>query len=266
MPISRFNNMPAMPATSQPAGIYKKPGTDLPIVLPADVLVVLAHPDDEFFMSGTIAKLARNNISIQLIYLTSGDKGPDDSGRNLEGTRAFTKEREYELYSSLKTLGIDRLPILLRHGDGKTDQQSTSNRIKVDLSQIMPQVNPKLVITFGPDGVYGHKDHINAGRLTDIVCQELGYRNIYHIAFSMTGKQTMTEAYQKYLNGLGAPIIDNWHWNEPNQISTKINVGGFLPLKVQVLKCHQTQFNPQVVSIFKQFYMNHPTEEFTKVQ
>ena len=263
---TQFSNLPLKPAKVPQAGLLND---KIYNIREADVLVVLAHPDDEFFFSGTIARLIQSGYTIQFVYLTSGGNANDDSGRSLKG-QALAKEREYELRAALKNLGVDRLPILLRYENGKITEATHGEAIKSDLRQLLLKVKPKLVITFGSDGVYGHLEHILAGKFTDEVCRDLKVDNLYHIAFSTLGKPPMIEAFQKgaekYKGNIDTYFLDNWRWVDPKCISTRINVEPFIPLKVQTLKSHQTQFFPYRVDIFKQFYTKYPQEEFIKVQ
>jgi N-acetylglucosamine malate deacetylase 2 len=59
------------------------------------VLVVLAHPDDETLISGTLAKLISRGCEVHVVYATSGDDGPDKTGHDLHGdTLAKLREQE----------------------------------------------------------------------------------------------------------------------------------------------------------------------------
>ena len=168
--VNQFRNIvPLFQYKKFPVGIYRDNllSDSFSSVKQADVVVVLAHPDDEFFLAGTAALLAKEGYSVQFVYLTSGNNGPDESKRSLEGTEELFKEREYELYSALKTLGVTKPPILLRYNDGTTQEADVSLKIREDLKHILRSTKPRLVLTFGPDGVYGHPDHIHAGYLTD---------------------------------------------------------------------------------------------------
>ena len=44
------------------------------------VCVVLAHPDDETILSGTLSMLTEKGFDITMVYVTSGDDGPDETG------------------------------------------------------------------------------------------------------------------------------------------------------------------------------------------
>lgn len=64
------------------SSITKKPDSADPL---KTVLVVFAHPDDETWISGTLAKLASSGLKVIPLYVTSGDAGSDYSGANLSG-------------------------------------------------------------------------------------------------------------------------------------------------------------------------------------
>jgi len=50
-----------------------------------EIVVVFAHPDDETIISGTLAMLATKGCDISVVYVTSGDDGPDETGQSLHG-------------------------------------------------------------------------------------------------------------------------------------------------------------------------------------
>ena len=76
---------------------------------PADVLVVLAHEDDELGFSGTLAQLAQSGKGIQVVYATNGSQGMDLSGQGLSND-ALGEARSTEAAQALKPLNITRRP------------------------------------------------------------------------------------------------------------------------------------------------------------
>lgn len=126
---------------------------------PRRVLVALAHPDDELFMAPAIAALVREGAEVTLAYATQGDVGPGVSG--MEKGAALSAVRLGEARCSQQALGAQHL-VSFNRGDGRMgiDVQrpgSAANLALGDFAGIIPGFD--LVLSWGPDGGYGHADH-----------------------------------------------------------------------------------------------------------
>ena len=123
------------------------------------ILVILPHPDDESFpMGGTLAKYADKGAEITLICATKGELGIPNM--NYEQAAAI---REKELKTAASILGI-RSVRFLQYLDGKLSDADPELVIR-QLIAAMRQTHSKAVITFGPDGISGHPDHVAISRL-----------------------------------------------------------------------------------------------------
>ncbi|VAW59704.1 hypothetical protein MNBD_GAMMA08-279 [hydrothermal vent metagenome] len=114
------------------------------------VLLVFAHPDDETWMKGTIAKLVNDGYILHLIYVTSGDKGSDRSGRGLKDG-LLAKEREKKVINALGTLGVLNNINFLRFPDGELGEHTSEISKIIEIK--IKQISPALVFTFGPGGI-----------------------------------------------------------------------------------------------------------------
>ncbi|WP_088831242.1 PIG-L deacetylase family protein [Paenibacillus tyrfis] len=138
-------------------------------------LFVFAHPDDESFAAGgTIAKLSSTGHEVVLACATSGCKGK--SGEFQFATREeLARHREEELRGACSVLGVAEL-ILYRYPDGELksiDPEALAERICSTIAELKPDV----VLTFPPDGVTGHPDHIAISQATEkaVVLAETQY-------------------------------------------------------------------------------------------
>ena len=123
------------------------------------MLVILPHPDDESFpMGGTLAKYAAEGVEITLICETLGEMGIPE----MEPAQAAII-REKELKAAASVLGIGKVQ-LMRYQDGSLSNLD-SERVISQLMNAMRRIHPKVVITFGPDGISGHPDHVAISRL-----------------------------------------------------------------------------------------------------
>jgi LmbE family N-acetylglucosaminyl deacetylase len=123
------------------------------------LLAVLAHPDDESLgFGGTLARYAAEGVETYLVTATRGERGrfgslgkggdPDEVGR----------AREAELRAAAAVLGIRDVTVL-GYPDGALDQVEATTAIFAVVSHIR-RIQPDVVVTFGPEGAYGHPDHI----------------------------------------------------------------------------------------------------------
>jgi LmbE family N-acetylglucosaminyl deacetylase len=120
------------------------------------VLGVWAHPDDEAYLSGGIMALARDSGSrVVCVTATRGEHGTSEPQR--WPPERLAVERERELAACLDVLGVCE-----HHWLGYADGGCASTRADEPverLGEIVDEVRPDTVLTFGPDGITGHPDH-----------------------------------------------------------------------------------------------------------
>lgn len=205
--------------------------------LSRSLLVILAHPDDESFpMGGVLAKYAAEGVRVVLICATRGEAGipglpPEATGRL----------RERELREAAATLGLTEVRFL-GYQDGQlalVDPERVVNR----LVDIMSEVRPQVVITFGPEGVSGHPDHLAIHRYATLAFDRTG--------LSFQGKPARLfylAPSEATLQGCGvAPSCE-----EVGGPMAAINVADYLTTKVRAMQCHASQKPP---------YPGRPEEE-----
>jgi LmbE family N-acetylglucosaminyl deacetylase len=138
---------------------------------PLRLMCVLAHPDDESLgMGGTLARYSAEGVETYLLTATRGERGRYGSGIEFPGFSAVGRIRERELMAAATELRIREVRFL-DYMDGDLDQTRPGDiigKIAVELRRVRPQV----VVTFGPEGAYGHPDHIAICQFTTaaIVC------------------------------------------------------------------------------------------------
>src|SRR5579871_180794 len=132
---------------------------------PLKLMCVLAHPDDESLgMGGVLAKYAAEGVETYLITATRGERGWQDDPADNPGLAALGKLREGELRAAASVLGLKEV-CLLDYIDGDLDQADPAQAIGKIVTHIR-RVRPHVVLTFGPDGAYGHTDHIAISQFT----------------------------------------------------------------------------------------------------
>ena len=140
------------------------------------LLACFAHPDDEAFpVGGTLATYAAKGVQVRLICATLGEEG------EIRQAGSATREtlpqvRLQELRGSCRSLGIEQ-PLVLGYRDSGMDGDSANDHpsafVQADEEEVvafieeqMLSYRPQVVVTFGPDGLYGHPDHIAIYRHT----------------------------------------------------------------------------------------------------
>ncbi|WKD59518.1 N-acetyl-1-D-myo-inositol-2-amino-2-deoxy-alpha-D-glucopyranoside deacetylase [Corynebacterium caspium] len=147
------------------------------------VVAVHAHPDDEVLSGGgTLAHLARRGADITVVTCTLGEEGEVIGApfANLIAEKAdqLGGFRIAELQASLAALGV-RGRFLGGAGQFRDSGMvgspaaarpaafvNNKAAATAHLAEIFAEIAPQLVITYGPDGGYGHPDHIQAHEIT----------------------------------------------------------------------------------------------------
>lgn len=227
----------------------------------ARVVAVHAHPDDEaIWTGGALAHLARRGADVTVVTCTLGEEGEvigetyqelvADHGDQLGGFRIA------ELRASLTALGVQGVHLGApgRYRDsGMAGTPAAANprafvnattRAVADLVDILVRVRPHLVITYGPDGGYGHPDHIQAHTITHAAVAAVGdTAPVQRIAWSVTDTG--------YLNrGLDAlsRIPEGWRRANDGEIASLDGFDVAVELtdqdysaKLTAMKAHATQ-------------------------
>jgi LmbE family N-acetylglucosaminyl deacetylase len=127
------------------------------------VLAVFAHPDDEAYLAGGLmARAADAGRRVVCVTATRGELGfSDDDPRTLAERAA---RREAELRACLEVLGVTEHH-WLGHPDGGCAGVDESRPV-TRLCELLEDVRPDTVLTFGPDGQTYHPDHMAVSRWT----------------------------------------------------------------------------------------------------
>jgi LmbE family N-acetylglucosaminyl deacetylase len=207
----------------------------------SDILVVIAHPDDEVFASGTICLCAEKGFRIAFVCATDGEGGSLDL---LLGKPELPlgEIRRQELALSARVLGASEVFFLGQpdsalpnaEGEGSWDQPSLIS----SLGNIIRQQNPELILTHGPQGGYGHPAHQLLYRCVVAAAQAASFAGSI---FSFSGKVE------------GA--FFSWHFDQPSDVL--VDARAFLPRRAASLSYHQTQ-----VAYFVQPYFPRSARKF----
>jgi LmbE family N-acetylglucosaminyl deacetylase len=208
------------------------------------VCAVLAHPDDETMISGTLSMLADKGFDIAVIYATSGDDGPDETGRGLYG-KALAEVREQEAVQALQAIGIKNPPVFLGYPDGHVHEHADSLQQK--LHELFGQILPRVVISFGPDGITGGADHQCTGYAAD---RAFNLSDSGSLLLHMAITRPISPFY-----ATGVPV-------PRDAVDVFVKVSGYNKQRVQAVESHPTQFNDRVRSSYKVLVHTMRKEKF----
>ena len=120
------------------------------------VLIVMAHPDDGEFMCGaTIAHWARENRDVHYCVLTNGDVGTTDFTMTSERLATLRKEEQRE---AARRLGVTHDVIFLDYVDSLLEP---SQAVRRDITRLLRQLRPDVVLTQDPTTFYHGQSYIN---------------------------------------------------------------------------------------------------------
>lgn len=128
------------------------------------LLCVFAHPDDETFAAaGLIARLTDRGGRVSLVCATMGQKG-STGAPPLCSREQLPERREQELRAAAGILGVHTIE-LLGYMDGELETAPVED-MRQRLVGLIRSLRPEVVLTFDPNGLNGHRDHIAIGRFT----------------------------------------------------------------------------------------------------
>jgi N-acetyl-1-D-myo-inositol-2-amino-2-deoxy-alpha-D-glucopyranoside deacetylase len=226
---------------------------------PLTLMAVHAHPDDEASMTGGVfAHYAAEGVRTVLVTCTDGRCGdgadgvkPDQPGHDPD---AVVKLRLAELAEARAILGISDFEFLGYHDSGMdgwasnhapgafwgTPLEEATERV----AALMREYRPDVVVTYDPNGFYGHPDHIQAHRATMAAIEQLG-PDAPAKAYWTTMPHSVMEEFGKHLREMGA----DWEEAEDapklglpdDEVSTWVDVRDVAEQKYRALAAHASQ-------------------------
>ena len=209
------------------------------------LLVVLAHPDDESMgTGGLILRHTRAGIQTHLVCATYGEAGwqgkpPGAKKEDLAEIRV--KELE-EAAAALALSGVE----LWDYPDGGvagSDQREITQRVWEQISKL----RPRAVVGWGPDGAYGHPDHIAMGACTDaaVAAMTEGERPaLYHVAID----GQLDEFYREALRLGGSDGELSLQPQERVDVVIELDADEVM-MKLRAIDCHRSQLEDWRIAI-----------------
>jgi len=217
-------------------------------------MCILAHPDDETLgLGSTLAKYAAEGVQTYLLSATRGERGWHDVPPQNPGLAEMGRIREQELRAAAGILGVHEV-CFLNYVDGDLDQATAGEAIAQIVAHVR-RVRPQVVITFAPDGAYGHPDHIAISQFTaaalvaaadatytDVANTRDAHRVSKFYYFVETGE--LAALYDELVGGLSMEVDGQIRqfvgWPEWS-ITTEIDGDAHWRDVLRAIGCHKTQ-------------------------
>jgi len=189
------------------------------------LLAVFAHPDDESFRcGGTLALLARRGVRVQVLCATRGEAGVPGMAPQQAGLI-----RQAELECACRALG-SAPPLFLDHRDGGLSQVDDEQAV-AEIERVIQGLQPQVLLTWPPDGLSGHADHVAVSRWTGLAREHAAAQGgrvaLYHLVLP----QSVAQALQ----------MPHLHAVPDEQVTLTVDVSSVWEQKLAAIACHRTQ-------------------------
>jgi LmbE family N-acetylglucosaminyl deacetylase len=215
------------------------------------LMAVLSHPDDESLgFGGTLAHYAEQGVETYLVTATRGERGRffDNSARPSDEEVGQTRERE--LRAAAAALGVREVS-LLGYWDGELDRADPAEAVSRIAAHIR-RVRPQVLLTFGPDGAYGHPDHIAISQFTsaaavtaadasaDVADEPHAVAKLYYNGWPPHLWELYQSVFKKLVSVVDGVEREAQPWAEW-MLTTRVDARAHWSTVWRAIQCHETQ-------------------------
>jgi LmbE family N-acetylglucosaminyl deacetylase len=186
------------------------------------VLVVVAHPDDESFgLGAVILWLRRKSVPVSALVFTQGEASTLGNASNQSELRARRCE---ELACASRLLGLARFD-LYSYDDRHLNEVPLEERV-----QKLEKAGPAgVVLAFDETGITGHQDHIAATEAAETFAIDHGL-SLY-----------LWTLPEEVANALNKRFKTSFQGRSEDEIALTLNVAQERDRQWQAICCHQSQ-------------------------
>jgi LmbE family N-acetylglucosaminyl deacetylase len=206
------------------------------------ILGVWAHPDDEAYLSAGLMALARaNGQRVVVATATAGDLGTSDPDR--WDRRRLGALRRREMAASMAALGVEEHR-WFDWPDGGVPAIGADVGV-ARIAEVIEDVRPDTVVTFGPDGMTGHLDHRAISAWTTTAWERGGRRaRLLHACVTAefhTRWDGVNAALGVWADAGPPPAV------RPHDLGLQVTLDDdLLDQKLVALRCHASQTMPVI--------------------
>lgn len=232
------------------------------------ILFVHAHPDDETISTGaTLARYAADGAKVTLVTCTLGEEGeihvPALSGLAASEADQLGGYRISELAAACSALGVSDQRFLGgagRYRDsgmmGLPSNDHPRSFWKADLDEaasalleVFREVRPQVLVTYDPNGFYGHPDHIRAHQVAVRAAELAGLEGLApaKVYWTAMPRSVILAGMREFADSAGNPFAGVEHPDDlpfvtpDEQIAARIDGRAFADAKARAIRAFATQ-------------------------
>ncbi|MEC3982543.1 N-acetyl-1-D-myo-inositol-2-amino-2-deoxy-alpha-D-glucopyranoside deacetylase [Amycolatopsis sp. H20-H5] len=229
---------------------------------PRKLLLVHAHPDDESITTGgTIARYAAEGAEVTVVTCTLGEEGeiapPELTLLGAWAADQLGGYRSGELAGAGAALGLSRHRYL--GGIGRWRDSGMAGTPAAEhpraftrgavvgqveqLTELLDELRPQVVVTYDAFGGYGHPDHIRAHEITMAAASRAA--SVARVFHTVSSQSAVSRGLAALRARGGSPFRVPPEGELPvtpdEMITTVLDVEAHLPAKLAALRAHATQ-------------------------
>ncbi|MEO6721550.1 MAG: PIG-L family deacetylase [Ferruginibacter sp.] len=218
------------------------------------IMAIFAHADDEIPVAPLLSKYAKDGYTVYWVIASKGEKGIRQHAGIPEGD-SLAAVRMNEAICVSKALGIVS-PIFLGMNDGTLDEDFTGEPLHKKIDSVLKQYKPNIIITWGPDGGYGHVDH----RMIHNVVSEIFQSGLLSQLQELYYSGVPTEHWQNipsYKTDIVKFFHQGWRPVKKEYLTTRIKCDSkYIENARQAVYCYNSQFTKEEMEDLKLWMQN----------
>lgn len=214
---------------------------------PKVLLAVFAHPDDEAVVAPVLARYGREGVHVYIAYATAGEHGVREHFKVPKG-KTLAECRQLEAKAASRELGI-KPPIFLGLEDGSLGEFTNPpgkhmRQLTSKLQKVLDDLQPDAIVTWGPDGGYGHPDHrLVQDAVTELVQRGGTNSRLFYVGISPDQAQGTSGSFSAFFTTDARFLTVHVPFTEADLEAAR-----------RSYRCHQSQFTEQAIKYLDGFF------------
>lgn len=208
--------------------------------MPATVVCLHAHPDDEAMLTGELlAKAAACGLRTVVVYATRGDAGETEADL---GGEPLGERRSREAEAACAALGVAELAWLGYADSGMAGTATNAHpaafcnaspdAVADAVIALLDGVRPLAVVGYDANGTYGHPDHIQVHRSAHVLARRLSVPWLLDATYNRDHLATLADSDGR---------IDPTFASAAAELTHFVQGEAWFRAKMEAIKCHDSQ-------------------------
>jgi LmbE family N-acetylglucosaminyl deacetylase len=212
------------------------------------LLAAFPHPDDESVVAPILARYAREGHDVYLVYGTDGQHGVRQHFP-IPPNMTLGEVRREESQCVARELGA-KPPIFLGLEDGSLGQFTSPvgknlRELTTKLQQVLDDLRPDAIVTWGPDGGYGHPDHrLMQDVVTELVQTGSTSSRLYYFGIAPEQMKGTSGPFSAFLPTDSRYLTVHVSFTEEDLGAAR-----------RSFRCHQSQFTEEIIAYLEGFFI-----------